>query len=446
MPPDLQPCPRQLGFEFDPCVDAHMPPGHFVVLRGQGPADSFRQPAGHRDRRQPAGAQHPGELVYRPLVIEDVLEHLGRDHPVEAAVAERHRGGVAGNRRRGGRPVRLRLPPIRHRLRAGLARLPHRVEHPGHRNELGRVQVERDHVRAAPVYLERMPPATASHVEHAVARPDREPGEVNGQHAGSMTSRYWSAVARATADQANRSRARSSARSASAARSAGESWSRLSTAASSSSSPGVTRTAASPVTSGSAPVRLATSGVPDAICSTAGSENPSYSEGTTAISLLATSSARSESLMPVTNRTLSPSDSSPISCSVGPPDAGLPTTVSWTSRSVLILAKARSRVGMPFTGESALATAMMLPGIRGPGRGWNSRVSTPSGITRTLCSATPKSRTMSSREDCEPVITGPTRRATLACIRTKEYQRRFASRCSPAAWASSIRLSTLIGW
>ena len=43
-----------------------------------------------------------------------------------------------------------------------------------------------------------------------------------------------------------------------------------------------------PSTSGSAPVRLAISGVPEAMCSTAGSENPSYSEGTTAISALAT--------------------------------------------------------------------------------------------------------------------------------------------------------------
>ena len=60
-----------------------------------------------------------------------------------------------------------------------------------------------------------------------------------------------------------------------------------SAAASSSASPGVTSSAASPATSGSAPVRLATSGVPEAMCSTAGSENPSYSEGTTAISALA---------------------------------------------------------------------------------------------------------------------------------------------------------------
>ena len=39
--------------------------------------------------------------------------------------------------------------------------------------------------------------------------------------------------------------------------------------------PRVTSSAASPVTSGSAPVRLAISGVPEAMCSTAGSENPS---------------------------------------------------------------------------------------------------------------------------------------------------------------------------
>ena len=61
---------------------------------------------------------------------------------------------------------------------------------------------------------------------------------------------------------------------------------------------GLTSSAASPVTSGSAPVRLAISGVPEAMCSTAGSENPSYSEGTTAISALASSSASSVSLMP----------------------------------------------------------------------------------------------------------------------------------------------------
>ena len=43
-------------------------------------------------------------------------------------------------------------------------------------------------------------------------------------------------------------------------------------------------TPCSPTTSGSAPPVVATSGTAQAIASIAGSENPSYSEGTTAIS------------------------------------------------------------------------------------------------------------------------------------------------------------------
>jgi hypothetical protein len=81
-----------------------------------------------------------------------------------------------------------------------------------------------------------------------------------------------------------------------------------------------------------------------------------------------------------------------------------------------------------------------------PGRGWNSRVSTPSGMTCTFSGSTRKSRQMSSREDSEPVSTGPTRRATLPCIRTNPYHRRLDSRARPVAAASSIRRSTLIGW
>ena len=53
---------------------------------------------------------------------------------------------------------------------------------------------------------------------------------------------------------------------------------------------------------------------------------------------------------------------------------------------------------------------------------------------------------MSSREDCDAVRIGPHRRATRACIRTKEYQRHLDSRDRPRAAASSIRRSTLIGW
>ena len=124
----------------------------------------------------------------------------------------------------------------------------------------------------------------------------------------------------------------------------------------------------------------------------------------------------------------------------------MPTTVSETSRSVASLANARSSVGIPFTGESALATATRLPGIRGACRGWNSLVSTPSGTTLTLAGGTLKSRRMSWREDSEPVMIGPTRRATLACILTKEYQRRLVSLDHPVAWARSILRSTLMGW
>src|SRR5947208_5684538 len=300
-----------------------MPPGDLVILSGQRPADAFGQEARHRDRGQAARPQHPGQLVHRPLIVTDVLQDLGRDHPVERAVAERHGRGVPRDRGRA-------------RLRSGLARRPHRAEHPGHRGQLGRVQVEGHHVRAAPVQLERLPPAAAAQIEYAVAGPDREPAEVNGQHSAcpflvvlavlvaslSIAARYCPTVAWATAGHANRSPTRRSPRSASAARSAGEWYSRRSTAASSSSSPGVTRTAASPVTSGSAPVRLATSGVPEAMCSTAGSEKPSYSDGTTAISALASRAESASSDRPWVNVTRSARDSCAASRSVA--GAGLP--------------------------------------------------------------------------------------------------------------------------
>ena len=68
----------------------------------------------------------------------------------------------------------------------------------------------------------------------------------------------------------------------------------------------VTSSAASPVTSGSAPARLAISGVPDAMCSTAGSENPSYMDGITATSAEASTRAYSSSGRPLANVTRSP--------------------------------------------------------------------------------------------------------------------------------------------
>ena len=53
---------------------------------------------------------------------------------------------------------------------------------------------------------------------------------------------------------------------------------------------------------------------------------------------------------------------------------------------------------------------------------------------------------MSFFDDSETVISGPARRATRPCIRTKPYQRRLFSRCSKLLAARSSRLSTVIGW
>src|SRR5579863_3168106 len=448
VPADPQPGPGQLGLQFDLRVYPHVSAGNLVILGGQRPADPFRQEGRHSDRGQSARPKHPCELGHGPLVVQYVLQDLGRDHPVERPVAERHRPSVPRDRCRSG-------------FRVGLARLPHRPEHAPDTGELIGIEVKRHHIRATPVHLERMPPAPAPQVQHPLPRPDRKPPEVHGQHdapapacpaipAASrslIASRYAATVARATAGQANRSPTRRSARSASAARSAGSSCSRRSTAASSSLSAGVTRTAASPVTSGSAPQRLATSGVPDAMCSTAGSENPSYSEGTTAIAALASRAEKASSSSPWVNVTRSARDSWAANRLVAA--AGRPTTTRCTSRSVATLPTACSSVGKPLRAESALATAMIRPGTRSVPRGRNLRVSTPSGTIRTRSVGTPKSRQMSFWAEADTVISGPalaTRRATRACIRTKPYQRRRDSRSSPRSEARSICRSTVIGW
>ena len=117
--------------------------------------------------------------------------------------------------------------------------------------------------------------------------------------------------------------------------------------------------------------------------------------------------------------------------------------------SVASLPTARSSVPVPLIGESALATATMRPGTLGSVRGWNTRVSTPSGMMCTCSGRTRKSRQMSSRDDSDTVISGvvpASRRATRACIRTNPYQRRLDSAVSRPDDARSIRLSTLIGW
>ena len=165
---DVQAGPAQLGLQLQARIDTHVAARHLVVLTGQSPADPLRQPAWHRDGGDAARLQHPGDLVHGLLVVEDVLEDLGRDDPVERGIGERHRGGITGHGRaacRGGG-----LPLGTHRL----ARARHRCQLPG-------IQVERHHVRAAPVRLERMPPGTAAHVQDAGSGGEPEPAVVDGQ-------------------------------------------------------------------------------------------------------------------------------------------------------------------------------------------------------------------------------------------------------------------------
>ena len=99
-----------------------------------------------------------------------LLEHLGGDDPVEAAVGERHVARVA--------VLHLPLP-----AGADLALELHRAEHGLHVGEVGLVAVERRHVGPAAQHLEAVPTLAAPDVEHGGARGDRELLEVDGDHA-----------------------------------------------------------------------------------------------------------------------------------------------------------------------------------------------------------------------------------------------------------------------
>ena len=131
-------------------------------------------------------------------------------------------------------------------------------------------------------------------------------------------------------------------------------------------SSGVTNKAVSPsvpTTSGSAPPVVATSGTPHAMASMAGSENPSYSDGTTATCASAYMPANSSSEIPVTQRTARDSPSLSMVRATRPPSWGRPITTSSTSRSVRSLATASSRGTRPFMGTSLEEVTMMRPGI-----------------------------------------------------------------------------------
>ena len=75
----------------------------------------------------------------------------------------------------------------------GLAGLLHRREPLGDLADLLAVPVEGHDLRAAPVALEGVPAGAAAQVEHAVARGEREAGEVDGQHVALLSRSVRSA-------------------------------------------------------------------------------------------------------------------------------------------------------------------------------------------------------------------------------------------------------------
>ena len=101
---------------------------------------------------------------------------------------------------------------------------------------------------------------------------------------------------------------------------------------------------------------------------------------------------------------------------------------------------------MPFSGTSALAIAMIRPGIRGRSVGLNSSVSTPSGTTCSWLGDTPKSSAMSAAEDDDTVSSSGIWRATFCCISAKPYHLRTNGFRHQRAAATSSTRSRVMGW
>ena len=143
-------------------VDPHMAAGHVVVLVGQGPVDELRSAPGDGDRHRSPRTQHPGQLGHGRLVLGDVLEHFGGDHPIEGAVGKGQDEGIAPHRSHPRFPG-VELP--------GHGHGPEGVLHLAHLIGAG---IERHHVGAQPGGLVGVPPKSASQVEEAVSRPHPE--------------------------------------------------------------------------------------------------------------------------------------------------------------------------------------------------------------------------------------------------------------------------------
>ncbi len=198
-----------------------------------------------------------------------------------------------------------------------------------------------------------------------------------------------------------------------------------------------------------APPVVATSGVPVAMASAAGSEKPSYREGTQATWALRTRSTSSASVTPLTKRTASWSPYVSMARATGPCSARLPTTTRWASGcSVRSFASASTRKTSPFRGTSALDVVTIRPGTSATdGSGDHRSVSAPMCTTWMRSLRTPRWSAISCLEEPETVRTEGRRRATRPCMRVKAYQRRTEARFlrSLAASSSSCR-STVIGW
>ena len=123
-----------------------------------------------------ARTEHPDQLVDGLDVSRDVLEDLGGHDPVELAVGERQREGVA-------------LLGVGLGAQGHLSGCLHRAEHVAYGGELVGVLVERDHVGAATVHLEGVPTRAAAEVEHPLPRLEAEAVEVNGQHSWPLPPR-----------------------------------------------------------------------------------------------------------------------------------------------------------------------------------------------------------------------------------------------------------------
>src|SRR5664279_5055224 len=65
-----------------------VPTRHVVVLVGEGPVDELRPAAGDGDRHRSPRPEDAGQLGHGRLVLGNVLEDLGGDHPVEGTVGE----------------------------------------------------------------------------------------------------------------------------------------------------------------------------------------------------------------------------------------------------------------------------------------------------------------------------------------------------------------------